>query len=110
MSATKFNMLITNFCKVNGLELSKEYRFAKPRRWKSDYYIPKLNVLIEYEGLGVGHNKSKSGGHQTVKGYTANCEKYNQANLRGFILLRYTALNFYEVHYDLNYLIYLHNG
>jgi hypothetical protein len=107
MSVVKFNMLIVSFCRANKLELKKEFQFCKGRRWKADYYIPELNVLIEYEGLGVGRNKFRAGGHQTVKGYTANCDKYNRASMLGYKLIRYTALNFGNVNDDLNYFLSL---
>lgn len=104
---SKLNLLIKQACKSNRLTLIEEFRFHDLRRWRSDWFIPELNVLIEYEGLGVGANKSRSGGHQTVKGYTANCDKYNAASLAGFKLLRYTALNYNQVHDDLKYLLHL---
>ena len=84
---------LTILSKLHGFTLVHEFQFDPTRKWRADHYIPELNVLIEYEGLGVGRNKNRSGGHQTVKGYTANFEKYNRASMLGFWLLRYTALN-----------------
>jgi hypothetical protein len=107
MSVKLLDILIVNFCKTNNFELTREYQFDNSRKWRSDYYIPKLNLLIEYEGLGVGRNKTRSGGHQTVKGYTGNCEKYNKASLLGYRLLRYTALNYGSIVSDLEFLLSL---
>jgi hypothetical protein len=45
------------------------------------------------------------GGHQTLTGYTANCEKYNRASLMGFKLLRYTAKNSKDLLNDLKFLL-----
>jgi len=98
---------LTILSKMHRFTLVHEYQFDPCRKWRSDFYIPELNVLIEYEGLGVGLNKNRPGGHQTVKGYTANCEKYNRASLLGFKLLRYTALNYHDVFKDLEYLLSL---
>jgi hypothetical protein len=98
MSSNKLDLLLTYFCKDNGWTLEREFLFDPNRRWRSDFYIPELNCLIEYEGLVA----SGKGGHQTMKAYTNNCDKYNRASLLGFKLLRYTALNFRNVEFDLN--------
>lgn len=92
---------LIKFTQDNNLTLVKEYRFDPNRRWKSDYFIPEINCLVEYEGLV----HSGKGGHQTKKGYTNNCEKYNRACLLGFKLLRYTSLNTNDCLKDLNELI-----
>jgi len=100
MSSNKLDLLLTYFCKENGWTLVKEFRFDPNRRWRSDFYIEANGhkVLIEYEGLVA----SGKGGHQTMKAYTNNCDKYNRASLLGFKLLRYTAINFRNVEFDLN--------
>ena len=88
MSATTLGLIIKDFCNKNNLTFVTEFKFCETRRWRSDFYIPELNTLVEYEGL----TSSYKGGHQSKIGYTNNCEKYNQASLLGFKLLRYTAL------------------
>lgn len=80
--------------------LVEEYRFDPTRRWRSDYFIPELNCLLEYEGMVQGGK----GGHQTKVGFTNNCEKYNKACVMGFRLLRYTALNWKDCIQDLTQL------
>ena len=66
-----------------------EFLFAWPaKHWRFDAAIctgERRFIAIEAEGLV----RSGRGGHQTVKGFTANCEKYNEAILQGWILLRF---------------------
>lgn len=95
------------------IKYSKEYQFAPPRKFRFDfaffcswYGIPnkKVKVGIEYEGLIFEANRQHStgtSGHTTIKGFTSNCEKYNLAQLDGWIVLRYTALNFKTFSQDL---------
>lgn len=79
--------------KVKFLE---EYRFHPKRRWRFDFAIPELMIGIEYEGL-----VSEKSGHTTFKGYTKDTEKYNEAQKLGWIVLRYTALNYRNFTEDL---------
>lgn len=82
----------------------KEFRFAPTRKFAADFFVPSLNLLIEYEGLVFNSNRATStgkSGHTTVTGYSSNCSKYNLAACMGFKLLRYTALNVKELVFDL---------
>lgn len=63
----------------------KEYRFAPDRRFKADYALPQVKVLIEVEG-GV----FTSGRHTRGAGYISDLEKYNLAALLGFRVYRFT--------------------
>jgi hypothetical protein len=103
MSKKTFETEIKLFCIAYELTLATEFRFDISRRWKSDFFILELNCLIEFEGIG-GNHWSGIGGHQTLTGYTANCEKYNRASLMNFKLLRYTAKNSKDLITDLNFL------
>jgi hypothetical protein len=105
MSKKVFEIDINLFCRAYNLTLAQEFRFDTSRRWKSDFYILEFNCLIEFEGMG-GNHWSGIGGHQTLTGYTANCEKYNRASLMGFKLLRYTAKNSKDLLNDLKTLLY----
>jgi len=49
--------------------------------------IPALKVAVEYEGI---YGKSR---HTTMSGYTGDCEKYNEAQILGWRVLRFTAKN-----------------
>lgn len=78
----------------------KELRFDKYRRFRFDWAIPSKMIAIEYEG--VISNKSR---HTTIKGFSKDCTKYNLATKKGWKVLRYTALNFNELHDDLIFLL-----
>jgi len=73
-----------------------EYKFHPDRRWKFDYYDPKTNRAYEYEGIF-----SMKSRHTSLRGYTADTEKYNEAANMGIMVFRFTALNYKSV---LNYI------
>lgn len=79
-----------------GKELRAEFRFCPGRRFRADWYIPSLNVLIEYEGIFAVKSR-----HTSLAGYSADCEKYNLATVLGFRVLRYTAQNYAQAQADL---------
>ena len=80
-----------------GITYVRELQFAKPRKFRFDASLPQFMLYVEYEGLV----DSGKGGHQTRKGYTSNCEKYNLAAVNGWTGLRYTALNYKEFEQNL---------
>lgn len=80
-------------------ECLEEHSFHPDRKWRFDFAIPELMIAIEYEGL-----MSEKSGHTTIKGYSKDCEKYNEAIKQGWKLLRYTALNYQNLHDDLIFL------
>lgn len=67
----------------------RQHQFAKPRRWAFDFAWPDLAVALEVEG-GM-HIPDGGGRHQRKDGYEGDCEKYNEAALRGWIVLRATS-------------------
>ena len=67
-------------------EPEREYRFLPPRRWRFDFAWPALMVALEVEG-GV----HSGGRHTTGPGFTRDCEKYNEAALRGWTVIRVTG-------------------
>lgn len=79
-----------------GKELRKEFRFCPDRKFRADYYVPRLNVLIEYEGV-----YSQTSRHTSLTGYANDCEKYNLAQIMGYKVLRYTAKNYRQLTADL---------
>lgn len=64
----------------------REYRFAKPRRWRFDFAWPDERLAVECEG-GV----YSRGRHVRPSGFKADAEKYNAAAMLGWTVLRYTA-------------------
>jgi len=70
-------------CKIN---FEQEYKFHPDRNWRADFFITGTNILIEVEG-GIW----SGGRHTRGKGFTADCEKYAEATLLGYIVVRFTS-------------------
>lgn len=74
------------WCRAKGLpEPIAEHRFAPPRRWRFDWCWMAEKVVLEVEG-GVWIQ----GRHSRGAGMLADMEKYNQATLMGWRVLRTT--------------------
>ena len=73
--------------KMTGVDMPEfEYRFHPSRRWRADFAWIDEKVLAEYEG-GI----YTGGAHTRGKHYEGDCEKYNEAALLGFVVLRFTV-------------------
>ena len=76
-----------------------EHRFHPVRRWRFDYALPKHFLAFECEG-GVW----SGGRHIHPTGFLKDMEKYNTAQLMGWVVYRFTpkmvkngkALELYE--------------
>lgn len=86
--------------KSKSVDYVLESTFHPKRKWRADIAIPSLNVLIEYEGIS-----SRKSRHTTITGFTNDCEKYNQAQLIGWKVLRYTVLNKSQFYTDIESLL-----
>lgn len=77
---------LAQLCQDAGLpEPVAEFRFHPTRRWRFDYAWPDQQIAIEVEGgAWVGGRHTRGGG------YIADMDKYNQAQVSGWIVLRYT--------------------
>ena len=62
----------------------REYRFHPTRRWRFDFAWPAQKVAVEIEG-GV----FSRGRHTRGSGFVKDCEKYNNAALMGWTVLRF---------------------
>lgn len=63
-----------------------EYRFCPRRKWRADRAWPHHRLLVEVEG-GVW----SGGRHTRGAGYEADCEKYNEAAILGYRVIRVTG-------------------
>ncbi len=63
--------------------LEPEYRFHPTRRWRFDFAHRPTRVAVELEG-GVW----TGGRHNRAGGFIADCEKYNEAAARGWLVIR----------------------
>ena len=70
------------------IPLEREYKFHVTRKWRFDYAFPKLKIAFEYEGQAYQGGKSR---HTTITGFKNDCEKYNEAVIAGWQVLRFTA-------------------
>ena len=77
---------IVEMCKAMGLLVPEsEHRFAPPRKWRFDFAWPELMLALEIEG-GVW----TMGRHTRGSGFEADCEKYAEASILGWSVLRVT--------------------
>lgn len=74
----------------------REYQFHPERKWRFDFAYPDLKIAIEAEG-GIW----SSGRHTRGSGFIKDCEKYNQAAILGWRVLRYTTSNIDKLINDL---------
>ncbi len=72
-------------CRVNHIQVEREYRFHPERRWRFDFCIPEKKIAIEIEG-----GTWASGRHTRGSGFAADCEKYNEAAALGWRVFRFT--------------------
>lgn len=63
----------------------REWTFHPTRKWRFDFAWPDYQIAIEVEG-----GMHKIGRHQRAPGFQSDCEKYNEAAVLGWIVLRYT--------------------
>jgi len=77
---------------TRGYALAEEYKFHKDRKFRFDWAIPAIGVAVEYEGVNAVKSR-----HTTKKGYSNDCIKYNLAAIDGWIVLRFTAMNYIEI-------------
>ncbi len=66
----------------------EEWPFHPRRKWRFDRAWPDRMIAWEIEGLG---RRQTPGRHQRPKGYSGDCEKYTEAALLGWMVLRTTT-------------------
>lgn len=72
------------------LTLEKEYKFSPDREYRSDWAVPAIKCLIEYEG-GIFMMR---GAHNSPAAIQRDIDKYALAQQLGFTVIRLTALNY----------------
>ena len=63
-----------------------EYRFHPKRKWRFDFCWPDFRVALEVEG-----GTYSGGRHTRPIGFEKDCEKYNEAAILGWRVLRVTG-------------------
>lgn len=62
----------------------REFQFHAVRKWRFDFAWPNILLAVEIEG-GIW----TGGRHTRGKGFFDDCEKYNEAALMGWTVLRF---------------------
>lgn len=70
---------------IHGPELEEEFHFHPVRKWRADYAHHDSRTLIEVEG-GI----HSYGRHNRAEGFIADSEKYLEATLLGWRVIRLT--------------------
>lgn len=81
---SKLEDYFTHYCSVLKLNFVPEYKFHPTRRWRFDFADADKKIAVECEG-GIFSN----GRHTRGIGYLNDTEKYNQAQILGWKVLRY---------------------
>lgn len=83
-----------------GFPVVGEHRFHEERRWRFDFAIVEKKIAIEVEG-GV----FVRGAHNRPMRYIGDMEKYNEAQIMGWKVLRYEPSQFSQCLADLRRLL-----
>jgi very-short-patch-repair endonuclease len=85
MTEQRWERYFALFVEAHDLPLpEREVKFHPRRKWRFDLAWREQRVAVEVEG-GAWTN----GRHVRGAGYLSDCEKYNQAQLMGWIVLRF---------------------
>ena len=78
--------MLAGHCKALKLPMPEaEYRFHPTRKWRFDWAFPANMLAVEIEG-GVWTR----GRHTRGSGFKGDMEKYNEAAIMGWRILRFT--------------------
>jgi hypothetical protein len=73
-------------------EPEREYLFHEARRWRFDYASVAEGFALEFEGgIWLQTKEGRSKGHAHPIRFLKDCEKYNEAALYGWYVLRVTG-------------------
>ena len=72
--------------KVLKIEFESEFKFHPTRKWRADFHLKGKKILVEVEG-GIWSN----GRHTRGKGYLGDLEKYNEATMMGYQVIRFST-------------------
>ena len=83
--------------RAHRIPMAREFRFHPSRRWRFDFADPDPRVMlaVEIEGTRPPWRSNSAvhhpGRHRSVEGMEADCEKYAEALLLGWRVLRVTS-------------------
>lgn len=79
-------MVLATHLRACKISFEQEYKFHPKRKWRADFLISGKKILVEVEG-GIW----SGGRHTRGKGYLGDMEKYNEAAMMGFTVLRFST-------------------
>ncbi len=83
--ASELELQVEAQLKQSGLpKFEREHRFHPTRKWRFDFSWPEIHLALEIEG-GVYSARS---GHRSYAGTQRDIEKYNEATLLGWRVVR----------------------
>tara|TARA_R100001594_G_scaffold114179_1_gene149010 strand:+ start:896 stop:1225 length:330 start_codon:yes stop_codon:yes gene_type:complete len=85
-SGSAGELLMATQLDAERIEYEREVMLAPPRRWRVDFFLPRINAAVEIEG-----GTWNGGRHVQGAGFEKDCEKYNRLTELGFQVLRYTT-------------------
>lgn len=90
---TDWKAVLESQMRAAGLpEPAREYLFHEERRWRFDYAWVAEGFALEFEGgIWLQTKEGRSKGHAHPKRFIKDCEKYNEAALYGWFVLRVTG-------------------
>ena len=90
---TDWKAVLESQMKAAGLpEPEREYLFHEGRKWRFDYAWVAEGFALEFEGgIWLQTKEGRSKGHAHPKRFIKDCEKYNEAALYGWHVLRVTG-------------------
>ena len=71
---------------IGEVEFAREHRFHPTRKWRLDLAWTDIKVACEVEG-----GTWSGGRHTRGSGFEGDCDKYNEAALLGWLVLRVTG-------------------
>jgi hypothetical protein len=80
---------------VKGPVLEREFAFDPKRKWRFDFAHVATKTAFEIEG-GLGWNGKRRGRHLRPLGFVADCEKYTEATLLGWVVFRLPSDHVHE--------------
>jgi hypothetical protein len=72
-----------------GIPYEREYKFCPGRKWRADFYIKPM-ILVELEGIIYRPKPGQKSRHTTPTGFEDDAEKYDEAEILRFNVLRFT--------------------
>ena len=78
--------VLSQHLKAHKISFEQEFQFNADRKWRADFHLIGMGILIEVEG-GIWSN----GRHTRGKGYLGDMAKYNSAQGLGYQVYRYST-------------------